>query len=84
MEEGEDDGIPLPTDGDIYEDYPQDQSGLDTTEARMEVINKIKAIGNEYFKNQDFENASAKYEKVRQGVLKNDTISTVVHRFSVI
>jgi len=64
LEEGEDDGIPLPTDGDIYEDYPQDQSGLDTTEARMEVINKIKAIGNEYFKNQDFENASAKYEKI--------------------
>jgi len=65
LAEGEDDGCPdIPEDGDVYEDYPVDQTGLETTEQRLEAINKIKTIGNEYFKNGNFEKAQLKYEKV--------------------
>merc|ERR1712137_908836 len=89
LAEGEDDGIQAPADGDVYEDFPVDQPGLDTTEARLEVINKIKAIGNEYFKNQNYEAASAKYEKILRylvevGISKEeddmlDALRSVIH-----
>ena len=64
LAEGEDDGIPVPADGDIYEDYPMDQSGLETTAERMVVIEKIKSIGNDYFKAGEYKKANTKYEKV--------------------
>ena len=64
LKEGEDDGIPAPQDGDIYEDYPVDQEGLETTAERLEVINKIKEIGNDFFKAGDFAKANQKYDKV--------------------
>lgn len=65
LAEGEDDGVPAPQDGDIYADYPEDEpTELETTAERLEVINKIKTIGNDFFKKGDFDAANQKYDKV--------------------
>lgn len=63
LAEGEDDGVPLPADGDPFEEYPADEQSVETTEQRMEAVAKIKAIGNDYFKEKNFEKAVEKYEK---------------------
>jgi hypothetical protein len=41
-----------------------DQPDVTTVEQKLEVANKVRTIGNEYFKNKDYANAVRKYEKV--------------------
>jgi len=60
---GEDDGIPPPQDGDIWADWTEDQPDITTLGQKLEVASKVRAIGNEYFKNRDYTNAVRKYEK---------------------
>jgi len=54
----------IPEDGDIYEDYPEDQPNLSNIEDRLIVAENVKAIGNEYFKSESYDNALRKYEKI--------------------
>lgn len=63
LQEGDDDGVPAPEDGDVYEDWPVDEEKVDTTEERMDAVKLIKQIGNDYFGKQDYVNALKKYEK---------------------
>jgi len=60
---GEDDGVPVPKDGDIYSDWPEDQEDVQSDSDRSRVANFLKGVGNEYFKNKDFASAAAKYKK---------------------
>ncbi|RHZ74111.1 hypothetical protein Glove_227g14 [Diversispora epigaea] len=63
LKEGEDDGIAEPADGDIYEDWPEDQSGKLESKELLEFARKIKEIGNNYFKNLKYDKALKKYSK---------------------
>jgi hypothetical protein len=64
LKEGEDDGIPVPDDGDVFSGYPEDQPGLELFNDRIAAIEAIKNIGGSYFQKQDFISAAKKYEKV--------------------
>ncbi|KAI7883353.1 peptidyl-prolyl cis-trans isomerase D [Lichtheimia hyalospora FSU 10163] len=61
--EGADDGVPAPTDGDAYEEYPEDYEGPKEDNDLVQIATQLKAIGNDYFKKGDYNNASAKYDK---------------------
>ncbi|CAB4427007.1 unnamed protein product [Rhizophagus irregularis] len=63
LKENEDDGVPVPADGDTYEDWPEDESGSLKPEKLLEIAQKVKDIGNDYFKKGDYLNASKKYTK---------------------
>ncbi|CAG8461826.1 7598_t:CDS:2 [Funneliformis mosseae] len=63
LKEGESDGIPAPTDGDSFEDWPEDELGPLTAEKLTEIAQTVKNIGNDYFKKGDQINASKKYAK---------------------
>jgi len=54
---------PNSPDGDIYEDYPEDESQMKEKEDFVKAAEAIKGIGNTWFKNNDFNTAAAKYEK---------------------
>lgn len=57
--------MPAPTDGDAYEEYPEDYEGPKEDNDLVQIATHLKAIGNDYFKKGDYTNASAKYDKVR-------------------
>ncbi|RCH78918.1 peptidyl-prolyl cis-trans isomerase cpr6, partial [Rhizopus stolonifer] len=63
LAEGEDDGIPVPADGDDYEEFPDDHEGPKELADIVEIAGKLKDIGNQYFKKGELENASRKYTK---------------------
>jgi peptidyl-prolyl isomerase D len=50
-------------DGDMYEDYPEDQPGDKSPEALINMAGEIKALGNTLFKKGDLASAVEKYEK---------------------
>lgn len=64
LAEGEDDGVPIPADGDKYEDFPEDEN-LDelNNDQLLEIATQLKAIGNDYFKKSEFDLAFKKYDK---------------------
>eukprot|EP01129_Flabellula_baltica_P005219 TRINITY_DN1872_c0_g1_i2.p1 TRINITY_DN1872_c0_g1~~TRINITY_DN1872_c0_g1_i2.p1 ORF type:complete len:287 (-),score=93.45 TRINITY_DN1872_c0_g1_i2:9-869(-) len=64
LAEGEPDGVLEPEDGDLLPNYPE-HARTDFSD-RVEVISiaeNIRQLGNDYFKNQDFETAVVKYSK---------------------
>jgi peptidyl-prolyl isomerase D len=63
LAEGADDGVAAPADGDVYEEFPDDDSHNKTDEDFKKAAESIKAIGNEYFKKGDYRQALEKYEK---------------------
>ncbi|CAI2165661.1 20489_t:CDS:2 [Funneliformis geosporum] len=63
LKEGEPDGISIPTDGDLFEDWPEDELGPLEPEKLSEIAQTVKEIGNDYFKKGDHMNASKKYAK---------------------
>ncbi|CAG8436169.1 9496_t:CDS:2 [Diversispora eburnea] len=63
LKEGEDDGIVEPADGDIYEDWPEDQPRKLESKELLEIARKIKEIGNNYFKSSEYDKAFKKYAK---------------------
>jgi len=50
-------------DGDIYEDFLEDQTDVKTPEDMLKAANVIKGVGNDYFKKNDYQTAAKKYEK---------------------
>ncbi|KAL9658429.1 hypothetical protein ABK040_005973 [Willaertia magna] len=60
---GEDDGIIIKEDQDIYPNYPNDAEDAESTERKIEIAEHLREIGNTYFKNGDIEKALSKYEK---------------------
>jgi len=60
--EGEDINKPA-ADGDIYEDFPEDEKQCKNDEEFKKAADFIKNIGNEYYKQSKFEEALEKYEK---------------------
>ena len=64
---GEDDGIPVPADGDVHPLYPEDYEAQADREIPpneyLDITEKIKAMGTEFYKKSDFENAEVKYMK---------------------
>jgi len=63
LQPGEPDGVPVPADGDHYEESPMDQEGISNTHDRIVAANAIKDVGNNHFKKQSFKEAVEKYEK---------------------
>lgn len=63
LKPGDDDGVPAPQDGDVWADWTEDQPDVTTLEQKLEVANKVRAIGNDHFKNKDYAAAVRKYEK---------------------
>jgi len=67
LAEGEDDGVPEKdsTDGDKYEDYPEDESEdvHNSPEAALRIAQEIREIGNALFKAGKVHAALEKYEK---------------------
>jgi len=64
LAEGEDDGVPLPEDGDLLPNYPE-HARVDFSD-KVEVISvaeNIRTLGNNLFGAQDFEKAAEKYSK---------------------
>ena len=60
LADGEDDGIAVPQDGDIYEDWPEDSDkSVDGTKAAAE----LKEMGNKYFQAKEYAQANEKYQK---------------------
>lgn len=54
------------TDGDAYEDYPEDQDGTDVqTEPKtaLEIAGKVREVGNKLFKEGDVKGALGKWQK---------------------
>ncbi|KAJ3107119.1 peptidyl-prolyl cis-trans isomerase cpr6 [Phlyctochytrium planicorne] len=61
-----DDGVPVREDGDVYEDFPEDQFVDGKTaepEELIKIAGEIKAIGNDLLKKGDLKNSALKYEK---------------------
>eukprot|EP01096_Ripella_sp_DP13-Kostka_P000263 TRINITY_DN10334_c1_g1_i2.p1 TRINITY_DN10334_c1_g1~~TRINITY_DN10334_c1_g1_i2.p1 ORF type:complete len:370 (-),score=196.26 TRINITY_DN10334_c1_g1_i2:60-1127(-) len=61
---GEDDGIPVAEDGDIWAASPMDQEGIEMTKDRLVIVEQIKNIATTYFAKGDFQNALKKFQKV--------------------
>ncbi|KAJ3188666.1 hypothetical protein HDU85_004380 [Gaertneriomyces sp. JEL0708] len=62
--EGADDGVPMPMDGDAYEEYPEDMGGDERpADELLKIAGDIKTFGNNRFKNGDYEGAVEKYSK---------------------
>jgi peptidyl-prolyl isomerase D len=60
---GEDDGIPVRADGDIYEDYPEDYKGSKEPEDLLRIAGELKVAGNANFKKGDVAAALESYSK---------------------
>ncbi|KAJ3209856.1 peptidyl-prolyl cis-trans isomerase cpr6 [Dinochytrium kinnereticum] len=61
-----DDGVVAKADGDVYEDYPEDQfvgAEVPAPEVLVKIAGEIKALGNELFKKGDHKAAAEKYQK---------------------
>lgn len=57
----------LPTDGDRYEDYPDDDdTDLSKPETTLAIAKELREIGNALFKEGNYTAASNKYEKARR------------------
>ncbi|ORZ22351.1 peptidyl-prolyl cis-trans isomerase D [Absidia repens] len=63
LPEGADDGVPAPVDGDVYEEFPEDQKDEFEPIELVEIAGSLKTIGNDYFKKGDYASAGKKYEK---------------------
>ncbi|CAG8782466.1 18662_t:CDS:2, partial [Acaulospora morrowiae] len=50
-------------DGDIYEDWPDDQPEKSEPKELLQIAKKVKEIGNDYFKKSDYSTAFKKYAK---------------------
>eukprot|EP01098_Paradermamoeba_levis_P006269 TRINITY_DN2607_c0_g1_i4.p1 TRINITY_DN2607_c0_g1~~TRINITY_DN2607_c0_g1_i4.p1 ORF type:complete len:380 (-),score=142.07 TRINITY_DN2607_c0_g1_i4:38-1129(-) len=62
LKEGEDDGVPVPADGDAYEEFPVD-SGITEAAERLKAGEFLKNLGNQFFSKQQFDLALKKYQK---------------------
>lgn len=71
LKEGEDDGILQLEDGDVYEDWPDDQEGPLETKDLLEIAKKLKDIGNDYYKKSQYDIAIRKYSKAIRYLDKN-------------
>ncbi|KAM3579582.1 Peptidyl-prolyl cis-trans isomerase D [Umbelopsis sp. WA50703] len=63
LAEGEDDGIPVPADGDKYEEFPDDYEGSKEPVDLAKIASELKTIGNDYFKKGEYQAAAKKYQK---------------------
>ncbi|KAJ3053371.1 peptidyl-prolyl cis-trans isomerase cpr6 [Rhizophlyctis rosea] len=63
LAEGQDDGVPVPADGDSYEEYPEDLPDEKQPDELLKIAGEIKAFGNDLFKKGQFDAASEKYAK---------------------
>jgi peptidyl-prolyl isomerase D len=63
LEKGESDGISPPLDGDIYEDYPEDNPSEESPESLLKISLELKILGNSLFKSGKFSDALLKYSK---------------------
>jgi len=62
--EGEDDGVVEDSDGDSYAAHPVDEPSLDgSDEVRLKIAADVKRLGNDAFKNKDYQKAVKKYGK---------------------
>ncbi|KAJ3007864.1 hypothetical protein HKX48_008900 [Thoreauomyces humboldtii] len=60
---GESDGVPVPTDGDAYEEYPEDMGDDIPADTLLEAATALKALGTKLFQKEDFAAAADKYTK---------------------
>ena len=67
---GDDDGVAAQSEGDAYEDYPEDEKSIASLEDEslkaptlLRIAGELKTLGNSLFKKADFANAVNKYEK---------------------
>ena len=60
---GEPDGVPIPVDGDIYEDYPEDLPNQEEPDSLLKIAIAIKSMGNDLFKTGKFKSSNSKYKK---------------------
>ncbi|KAI9023709.1 peptidyl-prolyl cis-trans isomerase D [Phycomyces nitens] len=61
--EGADDGVPVPKDGDKFEEFPDDYEGPKELIDLIEIAGTLKNIGNDYFKKGEYALAMKKYQK---------------------
>jgi len=61
---GQDDGVGVPSDGDVVPGYPEDSDiDAESTEKILEIAESVRQIGNKLFSASDFSGAVSKYEK---------------------
>ncbi|KAJ3193254.1 hypothetical protein HK101_005153 [Irineochytrium annulatum] len=60
---GESDGVVARSDGDAYEDFPEDQGKDLKPDELLRIASELKALGNDLFKKGDHAAAAAKYVK---------------------
>jgi peptidyl-prolyl isomerase D len=61
---GQDDGVPVPTDGDDIPAYPEDSDvKAEETDKILQIADKVRQIGNKLFSASDFAGAVKKYDK---------------------
>lgn len=75
LAQDEEDGIStkkVAIDGDIYEDWPEDQPNSSTADDRIKIASEIRKIGNKYFTEKKFDIALEKYEKASRYVFPDD------------
>ncbi|KAG2175842.1 hypothetical protein INT44_000320 [Umbelopsis vinacea] len=63
LAENESDGVPTPSDGDAYDEYPDDYEGAKEPADLAKIATELKTIGNDYFKKGNYESAAKKYQK---------------------
>lgn len=63
LEPGQLDGVQVPVDGDLYEDYPADIPSIPEPSALLSMAVEIKGFGNSHFKQGHLEEAVEKYSK---------------------
>nr|CAG4713257.1 unnamed protein product [Naegleria fowleri] len=66
LQEGEDDGVldkSCVGEGDIYPQYPTDEEESESLQKKLEIAEKLKNLGNNFFKQNDLKKALEKYEK---------------------
>ena len=67
IQPGQDDGVPVPEDGDKYPLYPEDYEAQADGEIPpnefLDIAEKIKALGTDLYKKSEFEKAEVKYMK---------------------
>jgi len=60
---GEPDGVPIPLDGDTFEDFPEDLPSQEEPLSLLEMASAIKSFGNDLFKTGKYKAADVKYKK---------------------